>query len=378
MAARDPRRGRPGSSSTAEGDVYVKAAADRRAGPAPSRRPHLPNGRGFRGPFELMELVGIDVGSRWPNSLAELLVRRPRLAAGQIRRYVAAAVSAARPVAATRVRRRGSYRADDPEPTRAGGAVTARCDHVARSRRGRLARRAGGGYELREGRPPRRAEASTPTQARQHVPGGAALLASAPRAHRHARRGPASWVWLMAPLGSPGADSRTRTQASPPRSPELFSQPRVHAEWVGGRPRPRAGRIVCQLCRAAFAVAGASAPRTTRTWERSRPRSPARPVRMGRGDRIGALMAVLAALGRASRGALAAGSLLVRRCAIPDRPGYASCAAVCRPRPGANLLRLTSSRPPGDGRCAIRPGVLGGHERPTTHYGRAPLEDGPR
>jgi 3-hydroxybutyryl-CoA dehydrogenase len=218
-------------------------------------------GGGFRmGPFELMDLVGIDVGFEVAKSFDELSFGEPRWRPNPIQ---------ARMVAAGRLGRKsgrgyyeyaedGSYRPEDPEPPETGGG-----DGVALSilgdgpladdlrQRGRAA-----GYELREGGPTElvidagiRPDPSPPGGAPLGVLCAATSLASG---SEHAAVG----FHLL-----PGAKlvELTRLPACQSFVAEaiegLFTKLGFHTEWVEDAPGLVLGRIVAQLVNeAAFAI----------------------------------------------------------------------------------------------------------------------------
>jgi 3-hydroxybutyryl-CoA dehydrogenase len=217
---------------------------------------------GFRmGPFELMDLVGIDVGFEVAKSFTELSFGEPRWRPSPIQ---------ARMVAAGRLGRKtghgyyeyaedGSYRPEDPEPPAPGGGdgtlVTIVGDGpVADGLRDR-ARAAG--YELREGGPAELV-VDAGTRPAEHVPGGAPLLALCAASSLAARGEPgAVGFGLLPPLGSLVELTRgPGTQAFAAEAAEVFfARLGLHAEWVGDAPGLVLGRIVCQLVNeAAFAV----------------------------------------------------------------------------------------------------------------------------
>ena len=217
---------------------------------------------GFRmGPFELMDLVGIDVGFEVAKSFAELSFGEPRWRPSPIQ---------ARMVAAGRLGRKtgrgyyeygedGSYRAEDHGPLAPGGGegtlVTIVGDGpVAEGLRER-ARVAG--YELREGGPAELVVDAGPKPA-EHVPGGAPLLALCAGSSLAARGEPgAVGFGLLAPLGSLVELTRgPGTQAFAAEAAEgFFARLGFHAEWVEDSPGLVLARIVCQLVNeAAFAV----------------------------------------------------------------------------------------------------------------------------
>jgi 3-hydroxybutyryl-CoA dehydrogenase len=242
-------------------------------------------GGGFRmGPFELMDLVGIDVGFEVSKSFAELSFGEPRWRPNPIQ---------ARMVAAGRLGRKtgrgyyeyaedGSYREEDPEPPETGGG-----DGVAVSilgdgpladdlrQRGRAA-----GYELREGGP---TELVIDAGIRPHSspPGGAPLgvLCAATSLASSSEHGAVGFHLL------PGAKLVELTrlpvcQGFVAEAVEaLFMNLGFLTEWVGDAPGLVLGRIVSQLVNeAAFAIGeGVGSPEdvdTGLTLGLSHPRGP--------------------------------------------------------------------------------------------------------
>jgi 3-hydroxybutyryl-CoA dehydrogenase len=218
-------------------------------------------GGGFRmGPFELMDLVGIDVGFAVAQSFDELSFGEPRWRPSPIQ---------ARMVAAGRLGRKtgrgyydyaedGSYRPDDPEPPEPGGGdgtplSVLGTGPVADDLRDR-ARRAG--FELREGGPSELV-VDAGVQPHPSPPGGAplaVLCAASSLATRgeHAAVGfhafPASKLVELTRL--PTAQSFV-TEAIE----SLFRRLGFVTEWVEDAPGLVLGRIVAQLVNeAAFAI----------------------------------------------------------------------------------------------------------------------------
>jgi 3-hydroxybutyryl-CoA dehydrogenase len=220
-------------------------------------------GGGFRmGPFELMDLVGIDVGFEVARSFSELSFGEPRWRPSPIQ---------ARMVSAGRLGRKtgrgyyeyaadGSYRPDDPKPQAPGGGdgtlvAILGAGPVADGLRER-ARAAG--YELREGGPAELLVDAGPTPAEQ-VPGGAPLLALCASGSL-ASRGEHGAVGfhLVPPLGS--LVELTRGPGTQPFAAEaaeqFFARLGFHAEWVDDAPGLVLGRIVCQLVNEAWFAVG--------------------------------------------------------------------------------------------------------------------------
>jgi 3-hydroxybutyryl-CoA dehydrogenase len=235
-------------------------------------------GGGFRmGPFELMDLVGIDVGYAVAKSFTELSFGEPRWRPSPIQ---------ARMVAAGRLGRKtgrgyydyggeGSYRPKDPEPAGAGAAGThgsavpgetapASGAPIAILGDGPLAdglreRARAAGYELREGGPAelvvdaRLAPPASP-------PGGAPLLLLCAGSGLAARGEPgAIGFHLLPPLDESRLVELTRLPTAQSFAAEaaedFFTRLGFAAEWVEDAPGLVLGRIVCQLVNeACFAV----------------------------------------------------------------------------------------------------------------------------
>jgi 3-hydroxybutyryl-CoA dehydrogenase len=217
---------------------------------------------GFRmGPFELMDLVGIDVGFEVAKSFAELSFGEPRWRPSPIQ---------ARMVAAGRLGRKtgrgyyeyaedGSYRAEDPAPPAPGGGagtlVTIVGDGPVADGLRERARAAG--YELREGGPAELV-VDAGAQPAAAVPGGAPLLVLCAAGSLASRGEPgAVGFGLLPPLGSLVELTRgPGTLAFAAEAAEtFFGRLGFRAEWVEDAPGLVLGRIVCQLVNeAAFAV----------------------------------------------------------------------------------------------------------------------------
>ncbi|MBA3263523.1 MAG: 3-hydroxybutyryl-CoA dehydrogenase [Thermoleophilaceae bacterium] len=221
-------------------------------------------GGGFRmGPFELMDLVGIDVGFEVAKSFTELSFGEPRWRPSPIQ---------ARMVAAGRLGRKtgrgyydysdeSGYRPEDPEPRAPAGGdgmlVAILGDGPVANGLRERARAAG--YELREGGPAELVVDAGPIPS-EHIPGGAPLLAlcaSGSLASR-AEHG-AVGFHLLPPLDESRLVELTRgpgTQSfAAEAAEEFFGRLGFHGEWVEDAPGLVLGRIACQLVNeAAFAV----------------------------------------------------------------------------------------------------------------------------
>jgi 3-hydroxybutyryl-CoA dehydrogenase len=227
-------------------------------------------GGGFRmGPFELMDLVGIDVGFEVARSFTELSFGEPRWRPSPIQ---------ARMVAAGRLGRksgRGYYEygegarpVQDPEPPAPGGGEGTAVSLLGE---GRLAdalreRARSAGFELREGGP---SELVVDAGVRPHPapPGGAPMLVLCVASSLVARgEQGAVGFHLLPPLASEsgaGDGARlvelTRLPTTQPfaaeAAEEFFSKLGLLTEWVEDAPGLVLGRIVCQLVNeAAFAI----------------------------------------------------------------------------------------------------------------------------
>jgi 3-hydroxybutyryl-CoA dehydrogenase len=221
-------------------------------------------GGGFRmGPFELMDLVGIDVGFEVAQSFNELSFGEPRWRPSPIQ---------ARMVAAGRLGRKtgrgyyeyaedGSYRPDDPEPPSVGGEsrpALAILGHgpIADGLRER-ARAAG--YELREGSPAE-VVVDAGVEPDPSPPGGAPLAVLCASGSLAARGEPgAIGFHLLPPLQETKLVELTRLPSSQGFAAEaiqeLFEALGFLTEWVEDAPGLVLGRIVSQLVNeAAFAI----------------------------------------------------------------------------------------------------------------------------
>jgi 3-hydroxybutyryl-CoA dehydrogenase len=229
-------------------------------------------GGGFRmGPFELMDLVGVDVGYAVARSFAELSFGEPRWKPSPIQ---------ARMVAAGRLGRKAGrgyydytaeapYRPEDPEPT-AGegppveGSTASRGSLVAILGDGRLAdglreRARAAGCELREGGPAELV-VDAGVEPAANLPGGAPPLLLCAGSSLAARGEPgAVGFHLLPPVGESRLVELTRLPTAQPFATEaaedFFTRLGFVTEWVEDVPGLVLGRIVCQLVNeACFAV----------------------------------------------------------------------------------------------------------------------------
>jgi 3-hydroxybutyryl-CoA dehydrogenase len=220
-------------------------------------------GGGFRmGPFELMDLVGIDVSFAVAKSFTELSFGEPRWRPSPIQARMAAAGRLGRKTGRGfyEYPEGGGYRPEDPEPLAPGGGagtlVAILGDGPVADGLRERARAAG--YELREGGP---AELVVDAGAipSEQVPGGAPLLALCASNSLAARGEPgAVGFHLLAPLVSlveltrgPGTQSFAAEAAE-----EFFANLGFHAEWVEDAPGLVLGRIACQLVNEAWFAVG--------------------------------------------------------------------------------------------------------------------------
>jgi 3-hydroxybutyryl-CoA dehydrogenase len=221
-------------------------------------------GGGFRmGPFELMDLVGVDVGFEVAKSFTELSFGEPRWKPSPIQ---------ARMVAAGRLGRKsgrgyydysgdGPHRPPDPEPPPRGAADGTL---VAILGAGPLAdglreRARAAGYELREGGPAELV-VDAGLEPADPLPGGAPLLVLCAATGLAARGEPgAIGFHLLPPLDACRLVELTRLPPAQPFAADaaegFFARLGFATEWVEDAPGLVLGRIVCQLVNeACFAV----------------------------------------------------------------------------------------------------------------------------
>jgi 3-hydroxybutyryl-CoA dehydrogenase len=233
---------------------------------------------GFRmGPFELMDLVGVDTGFEISKSFFEQSFCEPRWRPSPIAaRYVAAGLHGRKsgrgyyrypkdaPAGAP------SHRAEDPAPRPAGGAdgvvVISGVSRLADELRSAAA---GAGYDVRTPHDP--AEGALPALAidcacdpadgpSQANSGGAhLLLCSRGSLSALDPGGSAVGFHALAPLSGAGLVELTRTETSSPlaaaRAERFFAALGKHVAWVGDAPGLVLGRIVCQVINeSAFAL----------------------------------------------------------------------------------------------------------------------------
>jgi 3-hydroxybutyryl-CoA dehydrogenase len=227
-------------------------------------------GGGFRmGPFELMDLVGIDVGFEVAESFMEQSFGEPRWKPSPLQ---------ARMVAAGRLGRktgRGWYeyppgRPDDPEPPEPGGGdgrvvAIEGAGQLARDLRERAAR---AGFDARQlvavgglEEPELIVDASVPAPISDlgELPQGPPVVAICADRSLRARGNPAACGFhLIPPFGDLVELTRLPTTPDPvaDAADSFFRALGFHREWVKDAPGLVLGRIVAQLVNeAAFAVA---------------------------------------------------------------------------------------------------------------------------
>ena len=221
-------------------------------------------GGGFRmGPFELMDLVGIDVGFEVARSFEAQSFGEHRWKPNPLQ---------ARMVAAGRLGRKvgrgwyeyagGSYRAEDPEPLEVGGGdgMRVRIDGdgvVARELRA-VAGQAG--FDVRSPGVEAQPELVIDTGGAVGLPEGVPVLALCHDRSLAERGSPeACGFHLLPPLESGGLVELTRLPTTAATAVDaagrFFGALGLHREWVEDAPGLVLGRIVCQLVNeAAFAL----------------------------------------------------------------------------------------------------------------------------
>jgi len=232
-------------------------------------------GGGFRmGPFELMDLVGVDVGYEVARSFHELSFGEPRWKPSPIQARMAAAGRHGRKTGRGYYDYRdGPHRADDPDPPAAGGGggrIVA-IDGFGSLAAGLRERARGAGFDVREPfelgteEPELLVDASVPAPAADLATGELGLMSEGPAlaavcADRSlaARGDPEACGFYLA-----GPDARLVELTHLATTPEsvvattesFFTSLGLQVEWVADAPGLVLGRIVCQLVNeAAFAV----------------------------------------------------------------------------------------------------------------------------
>jgi 3-hydroxybutyryl-CoA dehydrogenase len=222
-------------------------------------------GGGFRmGPFELMDLVGVDVGFEVAKSFTELSFGEPRWKPSPIQ---------ARMVAAGRLGRKagrgyydypedGPYRPDDPAPLEPGGGdgriLAIKGEGPLAD--GLRARAVEAGFRL-PGVEPRWEDPEAvhlTIEAGPRAGGGSVQLCAGQSLARAGVAG-ACGFHLLPPLEGVSLVELTRNDRTRPltadKAEDVFRCLGFHPEWVGDAPGLVLGRIVCQLVNeAAFAI----------------------------------------------------------------------------------------------------------------------------
>jgi 3-hydroxybutyryl-CoA dehydrogenase len=225
-------------------------------------------GGGFRmGPFELQDLVGIDVGFEVSRSFHALSFGEPRWRPSPLQARMAASGRHGRKTGrGWYAYGEGPHRPDDPPPPEgepADGLIVVGGDLPVAGELIEAAAEAGWDVAT-----PEDAEGEVPFLALdcahdEHAPpleGGprARLCAGAPLAWLE-EDGPAVGFHVLPPLGDARLVELTRTPATAPaaceRAERFFASIGKHTAWVGDAPGLVLGRIVCQLVNeAAFAL----------------------------------------------------------------------------------------------------------------------------
>jgi 3-hydroxybutyryl-CoA dehydrogenase len=233
-------------------------------------------GGGFRmGPFELMDLVGIDVGLEVARSFHEQSFGEPRWRPSPLQERLVAAGRLGRKSGRGWYRYDGPHRDEDPDPPPPGGGdgrvvAVEGAGSVARALRERAAV---AGWDAREPEalggagPEFVVDASVPAPAADIEGAALGVGADGPPlvslcADRSLAQGgepEACGFHLLPPLGDGGLVELTRqpstTEAAVRAAEEFFPTLGLRIEWVDDAPGLVLGRIVCQLVNeAAFAI----------------------------------------------------------------------------------------------------------------------------
>jgi 3-hydroxybutyryl-CoA dehydrogenase len=238
---------------------------------------------GFRmGPFELMDLVGVDVGFEISKSFFEQSFGEPRWRPSQISaRYTAAGLHGRKTGRGyySYSGEKGAHRPEDPEPLQTerpasgeGVVVIGGSGALADQLRGAAG---AAGYEVRSPHDPTggvlpalivecdrlpmarsdgsAAEALRPEPFEQPSPQGGAhlILCRAGSLGSLDPEGSAVGFHVLGPLAQAGLVELTRNEGSSPlaaaRAERFFAALGKHVEWVGDAPGLVLGRIVCQV-----------------------------------------------------------------------------------------------------------------------------------
>src|SRR5918999_5595718 len=221
-------------------------------------------GGGFRmGPFELMDLVGIDVGFEVAKSFDAQSFGEPRWRPNPLQaRMAASGLHGRKTGRGWYSYEDGRHRPDDPDPPEAGGGdgriVAIDGDGALARGLRELAARAG--FDAREpaalgaDRPELIVDASVPAPASDlglmaEGPPVAAVCADRSLAGRGLPR--ACGFHLLPPLEETRLAELTRLPSTDPAAADategFFGALGIHTEWVGDSPGLVLGRIVCQL-----------------------------------------------------------------------------------------------------------------------------------
>jgi len=225
---------------------------------------------GFRmGPFELMDLVGVDVGFEVARSFTELSFGEPRWKPSPLQAEMTAAGRLGRKTGRGWYSYEdGPHRGEDPEPPAPGGGEgrVVAIDGSGALAEELRARAASAGFEaiagFAGGRPDLLVDASAPGTASDigMAPGGSPLISvCADRSLAQQGRAEACGFHLLPPLEGAKLVELTRLPSTPESAvraaEEFFAALGFLTEWVGDAPGLVLGRIVCQLVNeAAFAV----------------------------------------------------------------------------------------------------------------------------
>jgi 3-hydroxybutyryl-CoA dehydrogenase len=230
-------------------------------------------GGGFRmGPFELMDLVGIDVGYEVARSFNEQSFGEPRWKPSMLQAKMVAAGTLGRKTGSGWYSYEdGPHRADDPEPPAAGGG-DGRTVAIAGS--GALAdglreRARAAGFDVRDigdGEPELIVDATVPAPVADlaeagSAPGGPPLLVVCADRSLTARALPGACGYhLLPPVDESKLAELTRLPDTRDDAAEaaehFFRALGMHTEWVADAPGLVLGRLVCQLVNEALFAVG--------------------------------------------------------------------------------------------------------------------------
>jgi 3-hydroxybutyryl-CoA dehydrogenase len=220
-------------------------------------------GAGFRmGPFELMDLVGIDTGYEVAQSFDRQSFGEPRWKPNPLQARMAASGMLGRKTGrGWYTYGDGPHRPQDPDPPPVGGEGRVAIDGEGALARGLRELAQSAGYEIVERGEGAQLLVDAGIPAGPSVPGGrtpqAVLCANSSLALRGVPD--ACGFHLLPPLEGVRLVELTRLETTPDGAAEaaerFFTSLGLHAEWVGDAPGLVLGRIVCQLVNeAAFAL----------------------------------------------------------------------------------------------------------------------------